>query len=154
MEHGKRYHSVVVIDRGHIRGMSDETHHMTDGYSVGSTYRVYDTSLGMAGIMVAGDVYFPEVARLLARADSRYIIALAGEINVNDAIMLLRSYAYLCGRSVLAIVGNVAYIVSEKGDVLVQDEAKMLMADIETTKSDYFLSKMRPNIYNNVYIEK
>ena len=68
-------HSAVIADKGKILGVSDMAHSIDQSEFVsGGNFRVYDTSAGKIGVLVAEDLFFPESARVLALCDADIII--------------------------------------------------------------------------------
>ena len=67
----------MVADKGKILGVTDMVHVIDDSEFVsGGNFRVYDTSVGKIGIILAEDLFFPESARVLATCDADIIVCI------------------------------------------------------------------------------
>ena len=70
-------HSAVIADKGRILGVTDMVHALdTSEFVPGGSLRVYDTSCGKIGIIIAEDLFFPEVPRVLALCDADFIVCI------------------------------------------------------------------------------
>ena len=95
---GIRRKSVVVADRGRILGVTDMVNRI-DGeeYSGGAGIRVFDTAAGRLGVVVAEDLYFPQVCETLARCGADLLLSVFGEVNESLETTLIRAWAFAFG---------------------------------------------------------
>ena len=71
---GHKRKSAVVAERGRILGVSDMLNVIDDEVGCGSELRVYQTKIGKLGLIVAEDLYFPEVSSALSLCGAEYLV--------------------------------------------------------------------------------
>ena len=114
--HGHLRKSAVVAEKGKLLGISDTVHSMDSEVSVGASLRVYDTTKGRLGVVVAEDLYFPEVIQHLVSCGSDWIICLLSRMeHIHTAI--LRAYAYCYGVPLVMCAQNYGMIADPSGSI-------------------------------------
>lgn len=95
---GMRRKSVVVAERGKILGVSDMVNRI-DGseFRCGAGVRTYETSAGKLGIVVAEDLYFPQVLETLACCGADVILSVFETLNESLELTLIRAGAFFYG---------------------------------------------------------
>ena len=95
---GIRRKSVVVAERGRILGVSDMVNRIdADEYRCGAGIKIYDTSVGKIGIVVAEDLYFSQVLQTLSVCGAEVALCLCEELNDSLEQTLMRAGAFLYG---------------------------------------------------------
>jgi predicted amidohydrolase len=95
---GIRRKSVVVAEKGRILGVSDMVNRI-DGaeYRSGAGIKIFDTSAGKLGIVVAEDLYFPQVLQTLSVCGADAAICVFEELNESLEQTIIRAGAFLYG---------------------------------------------------------
>lgn len=95
---GMRRKSVVVAERGRILGVSDMVNRI-DGseYRCGAGVKIYDTAAGKIGVVVAEDLYFPQVLETLSVCGADVALNVFEELNENLEQTLIRAGAFFYG---------------------------------------------------------
>ena len=79
---GIRRKSAVVAERGKILGVSDMVNRIDGGeYRCGAGIRVYDTKAGKLGVIVAEDLYFPQVLQTVSLCGAELAVCLFEQLN-------------------------------------------------------------------------
>lgn len=94
---GYKRKSAFVAQDGKILGVSDALHVLDGEASPGGSLRVYETKLGRMGVVVAEDLFFPEVIQSLALCGSDFIVCIFGKGDLERLQSILRAYASLYG---------------------------------------------------------
>lgn len=95
---GMRRKSVVVAERGRILGVSDMVNRI-DGseYRCGAGVKIFDTAAGKLGVIVAEDLYFPQVLETLSVCGADAVFNVFEELNENLEQTLIRAGAFFYG---------------------------------------------------------
>lgn len=95
---GIRRKSAVVAERGKILGVSDMVNRIDGGeYRCGAGIRVYDTKAGKLGVIVAEDLYFPQVLQTVSLCGAELAVCLFEQLNETLEQTLIRAGAFLYG---------------------------------------------------------
>lgn len=141
-------HSAVVADRGKILGVTDMSHALDDGeFVAGGNFRVYDTSAGKIGIIVAEDLFFPESARVLALCDADLIVCLFKKIEGYMPQIMLRAGAFSNGVSMALCAKNYASVADIRGNVTFSGSAGIVNTDVKIEKDYHLISSRRRGLY-------
>lgn len=98
---GFKRKSAVVAENGKILGVSDMTNALDGEVGSGAALRVYETGKGRLGVIVAEDLYFPEVAKTLSVCGSDILICPYPSVSGNIESVLIRAHAFCYGAPVL-----------------------------------------------------
>ncbi len=143
-------HSAVVADKGKILGVSDMAHTLDNSEFVpGGGFRVYDTSAGKIGVMIAEDLFFPESARVLALCDADIIVCLFKKIDGAMPKIMLRAGAFANGVAMAMCASNYACVADIKGNISVASGADIIKADIKIDKDYHLISSRRRGLYRD-----
>ena len=113
-------HSAVIADKGRILGVSDAVHAIDESeFVAGGTFRVYDTSAGKIGLVVAEDLFFPESARVLTLCDADIIVCLFKKLDSLMPQIMIRSGAFANGVAMALCAKNYAALADIRGDIKV-----------------------------------
>ncbi|MBQ7236261.1 MAG: hypothetical protein IKB30_05540 [Clostridia bacterium] len=143
-------HSAVVADRGKILGVTDMAHAIDDSeFVAGGNFRVYDTSAGKIGIIVAEDLFFPESARVLTLCDADFIVCLFKKLDSAMPQIMLRAGAFANGVAMALCAKNYACIADIRGNVSVASSADIVKAKVKIEKDYHLISSRRRGLYRD-----
>ncbi|MBQ8197490.1 MAG: hypothetical protein IJZ73_05465 [Clostridia bacterium] len=143
-------HSSVIADRGKILGVTDMAHAIDDSeFVAGGTFRVYDTSAGKIGIIVAEDLYFPESARVLALCDADIIISVFKKIDGNMPIVMLRAGAFCNGVAMGLCAKSYCAVADIRGNVTKASSSDIVSTEIKIEKDYHLISSRRRGLYRD-----
>lgn len=143
-------HSAVIADRGKILGVSDMAHSLDESEFVpGCGFRVYDTGAGKIGLIVAEDLYFPEVPRVLALCDADLIVCLLKKLDGHMPQIMLRAGAFANGVPMALCAKGYATVSNVKGEVLLASSADIIKAKIDIEKDYHLISSRRRGLYRD-----
>lgn len=141
-------HSGVIADKGKILGVTDMAHSVDESeFVAGGSFRVYDTSVGKIGIIIAEDLFFPEVPRTLALCDADIIICLFRKVDDFMPHIMLRSGAFCNGVAMGLCAGNYACLTNVKGNVILAGSGDILKTSIGIEKDYHLISSRRRGLY-------
>jgi predicted amidohydrolase len=97
---GHKRKSAVIAEKGRILGVSDMLNALDDEVGAGAELRVYPTTIGRIGLIVAEDLYFPDVVNSLTLCGAEYLVC---PFSKPDGIenVLCRAFAFCYGSPVL-----------------------------------------------------
>ena len=143
-------HSAVVADKGKILGVTDMAHSIDDGeFVAGGNFRVYDTSAGKIGIILAEDLYFPESARVLALCDADLIICIFKKLESFMPQVMLRAGAFANGVAMALVAKNHLSVADIKGQVALSSSADLVRVNIKVEKDYHLISSRRRGLYRD-----
>ena len=143
-------HSAVIADKGKILGVSDMAHALDDSeFVAGGTFRVYDTSAGKIGIIVAEDLFFPESARVLALCDADIIICVFKKLEGSMPQIMLRAGAFANGVSMALCAKNYAAVADIKGNIVLSGGGKIIKSKIKIEKDFHLISLRQRGLYRD-----
>ncbi len=93
--------SAVVAENGKILGVSDMINALDGEVGSGAALRVYETGKGRLGVVVAEDLFFPEVAKTLSVCGSDCLVCAYPAVSGNVESVLIRAHAFCYGAPVL-----------------------------------------------------
>ena len=113
---GLKRKSAVVAEKGRLVGVSDMFNGVDGKYGSGAQLRVYETSIGRMGVVVAEDIQFPEIFQSLSLCGSDFIVCTFGEMEGIEKV-LLRAHAYCYGVPIYFCAKGYCMIVDVTGDI-------------------------------------
>lgn len=115
---GMRYQSAAVAQQGRILGVSDRLHAFAgEEFACGAHLKVYETAAGKLGVCVGEDLFFPDVAAALARADADVVLCPFGEAEDFAPQLMMRACAFSAGLDVCMCAAGIAQVASPDGGV-------------------------------------
>lgn len=113
---GIRRKSAVVAERGRILGVADMVNRI-DGsdFRSGAGIRIFDTLAGRLGIVVAEDLYFPQVLETLSVCGADVAISVFEELNEELELTLIRAGAFFYGIPVCCCAYGYAQVADTAG---------------------------------------
>jgi len=143
-------HSAVIADRGKILGVSDMAHSIDDSeFVAGGNFRVYDTSAGKIGLIVAEDLFFPESARVLTLCDADIIICLYKKLDGAMPQVMLRSGAFANGVAMAMCAKNYACVADIRGKIICSSASDIVKTKIKIEKDYHLISSRRRGLYRD-----
>ncbi len=143
-------HSAVIADKGKILGVSDMAHCVDESeFVAGGNFRVYDTSVGKIGIIIAEDLFFPEVPRVLTLCDADIIICVFKKIDSQMPQIMLRAGAFANGVAMAMCAENYAILSDIRGNIISAGSEKIIKAKIEIEKDYHLISSRRRGLYRD-----
>lgn len=143
-------HSAVIADKGKILGVSDMAHAIDESeFVAGGNFRVYDTSAGKIGLIVAEDLFFPESPRVLALCDADIIICLFKKMEDYMPQIMLRAGAFSNGVAMALCAKNYAAVCDIRGNVTASTGGDVLKAKIKIEKDYHLISSRRRGLYRD-----
>ena len=140
---GMRRKSAVVAEKGRILGVSDMTSRLDKSvYQAGAGLKIYDTSQGKLGIVVAEDLYFPRVIESVAACGADAVICLFEQMSESLEPMLARAHAFFAGIPVLLCAYGYALIADIGGKVRFASPKSPCLYDLEQER-EYHLVETR-----------
>lgn len=137
-------HSAVIADRGKILGVSDMARSIDDSEFVsGGSLRVYDTSVGRIGVLVEGDLFFSESARVLALCDAELIVCVMKKVTDAAPQLMLRAGAFSNGVAMLLVGKNYAAVSDIRGKITAAGSADVIKTDVRIEKDYRLISERR-----------
>ncbi len=127
--------SVVVADNGKILGISDGIYIVEgDKFSAGSSLRVYETSAGRVGVLVAYDLYFFENVKTLSSLDCDVIICIFENINDDTTKLVARAMAFCFGVNIGVCSKGYSFVADIFGDIKYASSNKILKCKLDKQK--------------------
>ncbi len=114
---GLKRKSAVVAEKGRLCGVSDMLNVVDGEVSAGAALRIYETHWGRMGLVVAEDIFFPEIIKSLVLCGCDFIVCPFGKVTDVFLQTLLRSYAYLYGAPILFCGIGYAWIAESSGQI-------------------------------------
>ncbi len=143
-------HSAVIADHGKILGVSDMAHSIDDSeYASGGNFRVYDTSAGKIGIIIAEDLFFPETSRVLTLCDADLIVCLFKKLEDNMPQIMLRAGSFANGVAMALCAGGYACVSDIRGNITIASSADVINANIKIEKDYRLISSRRRGLYRD-----
>ncbi len=145
---GEYRHSAVISDKGKILGVSDAVHSIDESeFLSGGNFRVYDTSVGKIGLLVADDLFFPESVRVLSSCDADTIICIYKKIENSLPQIMLRAGAFSNG-IVMSLIAKNYYMVSNiKGEIISAGSDEINKTKIKIEKDYHLIGSRRRGFY-------
>ncbi|MBQ7349247.1 MAG: carbon-nitrogen hydrolase family protein [Clostridia bacterium] len=143
-------HSAVIADKGKILGVSDMAHAIDDSeFVAGGNFRVYDTSAGKIGVIIAEDLFFPESARVLTLCDADLIVCIYKKLDNTMPQIMLRAGAFANGVAMALCAKNYACVADIRGNITVASGAEIVKAKVKIEKDYHLISSRRRGLYRD-----
>ena len=143
-------HSAVIADNGKILGVSDMAHSVDESeFLAGGNFRVYDTMAGKIGLIIAGDLFFPESARVLALCDADLIVCVFKKVENQMPMVLLRADAFTNGVSTVLCAENYSAVSDVKGNIVLAGNTSIDKVDIKIEKDYHLITCRRRGLYRD-----
>ncbi len=144
---GLKCRSAVVAEQGKLVGVSDMLHAIDGEVSAGAALRIYDTKAGKMGLVVAEDIFFPEVVKSLALCGSDFLVCVFGGVTDTLTQAVLRSYAYLYGLPILFCGVGYSLIADMGGSVVFSSPNNTAVTEFKNVKEYHLIETRRRGFY-------
>lgn len=143
-------HSAVIADKGKILGVSDMVHSLDESeFVAGGNFRVYDTSVGKIGIIVAEDLFFPESSRVLALCDADIIVCVFKKMDGPMPQIMLRAGAFANGVGMALCAKNYAAVADIRGNIVLSGGGKIIKSKVKVEKDFHLINLRQRGLYRD-----
>jgi len=141
---GIRRKSAVIADKGRILGVSDMVNHI-DGsdYRPGAGIKIFDCSAGRVGIVVAEDVYFPQVLETLSLCGAELAVCLFETLNDALEPTLVRAGAFFFGLPVCLCAEGYALVANAAGKLLFSSPERLSRYELKKEQEYHVVETRR-----------
>ena len=143
---GHKRKSVVVAENGKLIGVSDMLNVIDGATGSGAALRVYETKIGRMGVVVAEDLYFPEVIKSLALCGSDFIVC-AFDRAEGVETALLKSHAFCYGVPILFCAKGFALVTDISGEVAFASPQSPISLPFAVKKEYHLVETRRRGFY-------
>ena len=141
-------HSAVIADKGKILGVTDMAHSIDESeFVAGGSFRVYDTSSGKIGIIVAEDLFFPETTRILTLCDADIVVCVFKKMSSAMPLIMLRANAFANGVVSALCSQNYTAVSDVRGNVVFAGSADVMRKKVKIEKDYHLISSRRRGLY-------
>lgn len=141
-------HSAVIADKGKILGVTDMVHSIDESeYVAGGSFRVYDTSSGKIGIIVAEDLFFPESTRILTLCDADIVVCVFKKVSGAMPLVMLRANSFANGVVSALCSQNYSAVSDVRGNVLLAGSSGVIKRKVKVEKDYHLISSRRRGLY-------
>ncbi|MDR3263827.1 MAG: carbon-nitrogen hydrolase family protein [Clostridiales bacterium] len=151
---GKYYNTAIVIHKGNILGVSDQTHKTRSELTLGNNLKLYETDEGNIGILIGEDIFFPECAMALALGGADRIIYLSASEYGKDADIMLKASAIFCGMSIVAVFADFTIEYTNRGARNIIESEDLLIFESTVKKNDLYIKNRRQIVYENIVVTR
>lgn len=117
--YGIKRKSCVVADKGKLLGIQDMCLSFdSNGYSVGGSQKIFQTSEGKIGIVVDDDLYNFESVKAMSICDADIIVALIFSEEKPQFSHIIKTYSYLFGVPFVLLTKNSVLISDINGEIV------------------------------------
>lgn len=139
---GHKRKSVAVAENGRLLGVSDMLYAVDGECSAGANLRIYETKIGRMGVVVAGDLYFPETVKALSLCGSEFIVCPFERAITPLERSYLCVYAHTFALPIFMCGGGFSMIVGAEGELTFSSPLSPISAEYEE-KKQYHLVETR-----------
>lgn len=141
---GIRRKSAAVADKGRILGVSDMFSAVEPSeFKSGGTIKVYDTSAGKLGILIAEDLFFPEIAQMLSLCDADVLFSIFEDVVDFTPRLMLRADAFVAGVPAVMCGAGIAQVASATGEIALVSPKKECAFTLSTAREYHIVSCRR-----------
>ncbi len=150
--YGSYRHSAVIADSGKILGVSDMVHSIDESEFVsGGSFRVYDTTAGKIGVLVAEDLFFPESIRVLSLCDADIIICIFKKIDSVMPQVLIRAGAFSNGVAVALCADKYVAVSDIRGKISYSAQKNINKTNVKIEKDYHLISSRKRGFYKEFH---
>lgn len=145
---GIRRKSVVVAEKGRILGVSDMVNRIDAGeYRSGAGIKIFETGAGKIGVVVAEDLYFPQVLQTLSVCGAEIALCLFEELNESLEQTLMRAGAFLYGIPVCVCAYGYAQAADIGGKVRFASPMNPCFYDLQREQEYHLVETRQRGLY-------
>lgn len=138
--------SVILADKGLVRGSCEMVHDVGGNSGGGQGYRVFNTDAGKIGIIVQDDLFFPESARILSLYDCEIIVSVLDSY-ADGAALMCRSNSFANGLNGVMSAYNSVTVTSYRGDIVYFNSGEISAFEIDIIRDRTFLNARKKSEY-------
>lgn len=143
--------SAVIAENGKILGVSDMLNVVDGEYNCGAMSRVYETKIGRIGIVVADDLYFPDVAKSLSVCGSDYLLCpMTGSVHGIEKKLICASSFFFGVPSCLCAEGY-AFCSGIDGESVFASPKSPVETDISKGKEYHLVESRHKGFYKKSF---
>ncbi|MBP3423083.1 MAG: hypothetical protein J6K86_04885 [Clostridia bacterium] len=139
---GHKRKSVAVAENGRLLGVSDMLNAVDGECSAGANLRIYETKIGKMGVIVAGDLYFPETVKALSLCGSEFIVCPFEKTITPLERSYLCVYAHTFALPIFVCGEGFSMIIGAEGELIFSSPLSPIFAEYER-KKQYHLVETR-----------
>ena len=139
---GHKRKSAVVAENGKLLGVSDMLHAIDGECGSGANLGIYQTKKGKMGVLVAEDLYFPELVHALVLCGIDFIVCPFGQITTTLENSYLRTYSHAYGTPI-CLCGDGYAMLAARGEVVTASPMCPLDALLEQRKEYHLIETRR-----------
>lgn len=143
---GLKRKSAVVAENGKLLGVSDMLNAVDGEMNGGAALRVYETKAGRMGVVVADDLYFPDVVKSLSVCGCDFIVCPFGAIKNSLQSVLLRAYAYCYGIPIFLCGCGYCMIADAKGEISFASPQSPVYTSFQNRKEYHLVQTRRRGV--------
>ena len=151
---GKYYNTAIVIDKGTILGVSDQTHKTHSELTLGGNLKLYETDCGNIGILIGEDIFFPECALSLCLSGADRLIYLANHEYGKDTDAMLKAASVFCGLNIVAVFLDFTIEYTNRGTRNIIEDEDLLIFESTVKRNNAYLKNRRESVYKTVVVHK
>lgn len=145
---GIRRKSVVVAEKGRILGVSDMVNRIDSSeYRSGAGIKIFETGAGKIGVVVAEDLYFPQVLQTLSVCGAELALCLFEELNESLEQTLMRAGAFLYGIPVCVCAYGYAQAADIGGKVRFASPMNPCFYDLQREQEYHLVETRQRGLY-------
>lgn len=138
---GHKRKSALVVENGTVLGVNDTLHAIDNDCSSGAEVGIYQTQAGKMGVVVAGDLRFPEVFKTLSLCGVAFVVCPYEKAGERE-LAIIRAHAYCFGVPVYFCGEGQVGIALPSGELAFSSEEDVAFAKCKNTK-EYHLVETR-----------
>ncbi len=137
-------HSAVVADKGKILGVSDSVYSVDESeFVAGGSFKVYQTSVGRIGVIIAEDALFADSAKVLAMCDAEFIICIVKRLHNFMPQIIMRANAFSNGVAMALVAKEHVSVSDIRGKIVLSTSADVAQTKIKIEKDYHLVSSKR-----------
>ena len=144
---GFKRKSAVVSENGRLLGVSDMIHVVDGEMNSGASLRVYETTVGKIGVVVAEDVCFPEVIKSLTLCGADFLVCPYGVVENGIENVLIRAHAFCYGAPICLCGIGYSAIAGVDGELSFASPVSPAVAELEGIKEYHLVETRRRGLY-------
>lgn len=145
---GVRRKSVVAAERGRILGVTDMVNRLDGGeFRSGAGVKIFDTSAGRLGVVVAEDLYFPRVMETLSVCGAELAVSVFEELSESLEQTIMRAEAFLYGIPVCVCAFGYAEAADIGGKLIFSSPQSPCFLDLKREQEYHLIETRQRGFY-------
>ncbi len=144
---GFKRKSAVVAENGRLLGVSDMLNVVDGDGNSGAALKVYDTKAGKIGVIIAEDLYFPEVVKSLTLCGADIIVCPYGVVENGVESVLVRAYSFCYGAPICFCGIGYSAVGGVDGSLAFASPAGIAVHELERIREYHLVETRRRGLY-------